>query len=80
MVERGFVPTNGCAGGGGGSLRIIADGAIEKGVNFSAVEGELPEAFAKSIELGEAFVLCYRHLNCDAHTISVPTVHANALS
>ncbi|WP_192820905.1 oxygen-dependent coproporphyrinogen oxidase [Rufibacter sp. LB8] len=40
-------------GGGGGEARVIQNGAVfEKGgVNFSAVEGELPEAAAKALHL-----------------------------
>jgi len=68
-------------GGGGGSTRIIADGAIfEKGgVNFSAVEGELPEAFASRIELGEgrSFFATGISIVMHPHNPHVPTVHAN---
>src|SRR5262245_66598122 len=42
-------------GGGGGCTRVMEEGAVfeKAGVNFSAVEGVLPEEFAKKIELGE---------------------------
>jgi coproporphyrinogen III oxidase len=39
-------------GGGGGRTRILNGNIIEKGgVNFSAVEGELPESLCKAMEL-----------------------------
>src|SRR5262245_38709509 len=42
-------------GGGGGRTRVMEEGAVfeKAGVNFSAVEGLLPEEFAKKIELGD---------------------------
>ena len=68
-------------GGGGGLTRVISDGAIfEKGgVNFSAVEGELPEAFASRIELGEGRSFFATGVSLVMHPLNphVPTVHAN---
>jgi coproporphyrinogen III oxidase len=68
-------------GGGGGRTRIMEDGAVfeKAGVNFSAVEGELPEAFAAKIELGEgrSFFATGVSLVLHPHNPHVPTVHAN---
>ena len=68
-------------GGGGGRPRIMEDGAVfeKAGVNFSAVEGELPEAFAARIELGEgrSFFATGVSLVLHPHNPHVPTVHAN---
>jgi coproporphyrinogen III oxidase len=68
-------------GGGGGRTRIMEAGAVfeKAGVNFSAVEGELPEAFAARIELGEgrSFFATGVSLVLHPHNPHVPTVHAN---
>src|SRR5215475_10687527 len=42
-------------GGGGGRTRVMEEGAVfeKAGVNFSAVQGVLPEEFAGKIQLGE---------------------------
>ncbi|MBI5494058.1 MAG: oxygen-dependent coproporphyrinogen oxidase [Deltaproteobacteria bacterium] len=67
-------------GGGGGRARVIEEGRVfEKGgVNFSAVEGELPPEFARRVggegtqffATGVSLVLHPRNPHC-------PTVHAN---
>jgi len=68
-------------GGGGGLTRVISDGAIfEKGgVNFSAVEGELPDAFASRIELGEGRSFFATGVSLVMHPLNphIPTVHCN---
>lgn len=68
-------------GGGGGRTRIIENGAVfEKGgVNFSAVQGILPEEFANKIELGRGreFFATGISLVLHPHNPFVPTVHAN---
>ena len=67
--------------GGGGLTRVISNGAIfEKGgVNFSAVEGELPEAFASRIELGEGRSFFATGVSLVMHPLNphIPTVHCN---
>jgi coproporphyrinogen III oxidase len=67
--------------GGGGRTRIIENGRIfeKAGVNFSSVSGELPEAFAKKIELGAGREFCATGISLVIHPLSphVPTVHAN---
>lgn len=79
-------------GGGGGRSRVLADGAVfeKAGVNFSAVEGELPEALATQQlahlrkQLGEHFQPTSREflatgISLVLHPVNpyVPTVHAN---
>jgi coproporphyrinogen III oxidase len=68
-------------GGGGGRTRVIEGGALfeKAGVNFSAVHGQLPEALATKIELGEGseFFATGVSLVLHPHNPYVPTVHAN---
>ncbi len=68
-------------GGGGGRTRVVEEGAIfEKGgVNFSAVEGVLPEEFARKIELGDGRSFFATGVSLVLHPRNpyVPTVHAN---
>lgn len=65
---------------GGGSTRVISDGAvIEKGgVNVSAVGGALPEAMQKKFEVAESeFFATGVSLVIHPRNPFVPTVHAN---
>jgi coproporphyrinogen III oxidase len=67
-------------GGGGGTTRVIQDGALlEKGgVNVSAVHGALSEAFAKELPgSGTDFYACGVSLVIHPRNPWVPTVHAN---
>jgi coproporphyrinogen III oxidase len=68
-------------GGGGGRTRIMEEGGVfeKAGVNFSAVEGVLPEEFARKIELGEGreFFATGVSLVLHPHNPYMPTVHAN---
>lgn len=68
-------------GGGGGRTRVIEEGAVfeKAGVNFSAVEGALPEEFARKIELGEGREFFATGVSLVLHPRNpyVPTVHAN---
>ncbi len=68
-------------GGGGGRTRVIEGGALfeKAGVNFSAVHGQLPQALATKIELGEGseFFATGVSLVLHPHNPYVPTVHAN---
>jgi len=68
-------------GGGGGRTRLLENGAVfeKAGVNFSAVEGLLPEEFAKKIGGGDArdFFATGVSLVLHPHNPYVPTVHAN---
>jgi coproporphyrinogen III oxidase len=68
-------------GGGGGSTRVIENGALfEKGgINFSSVYGELPEAFAARIERGEGREFFATGISLVLHPLNphVPTIHAN---
>jgi coproporphyrinogen III oxidase len=68
-------------GGGGGRTRVMEEGAVfeKAGVNFSAVEGVLPEEFARKIELGEGREFFATGVSLVLHPRNpyVPTVHAN---
>ncbi|HEV2664068.1 MAG TPA: oxygen-dependent coproporphyrinogen oxidase, partial [Blastocatellia bacterium] len=68
-------------GGGGGRTRVMEEGAVfeKAGVNFSAVEGVLPEEFAKKIELGEGREFFATGVSLVLHPRNpyAPTVHAN---
>ena len=68
-------------GGGGGRTRVIEDGAIfeKAGVNFSEVHGQLDEAFASRMPLGDGtrFFACGISLVLHPQNPFVPTVHAN---
>ncbi|MCI0338586.1 MAG: oxygen-dependent coproporphyrinogen oxidase [Acidobacteria bacterium] len=68
-------------GGGGGRTRVMEEGAVfeKAGVNFSAVEGILPEEFAKKIELGDGLEFFATGISLVLHPRNpyVPTVHAN---
>jgi coproporphyrinogen III oxidase len=68
-------------GGGGGRTRVLEAGAVfeKAGVNFSAVEGLLPEEFARKLGGGEAreFFATGVSLVLHPHNPHVPTVHAN---
>jgi coproporphyrinogen III oxidase len=67
-------------GGGGGQSRILEGGGVfEKGgVNFSRVEGELTEEFARQIP-GEGRSFQATGVSLVLHPLNpyVPTVHAN---
>ncbi|MFN7950018.1 MAG: oxygen-dependent coproporphyrinogen oxidase [Blastocatellia bacterium] len=69
------------AGGGGGRTRVLENGALfeKAGVNFSAVGGELPEAFAARIGPGDGreFFATGVSLVLHPHNPYVPTTHAN---
>ncbi|HWQ35918.1 MAG TPA: oxygen-dependent coproporphyrinogen oxidase [Blastocatellia bacterium] len=69
------------AGGGGGRTRVLENGALfeKAGVNFSAVSGELPEAFAARVGPGEGreFFATGVSLVLHPHNPYVPTTHAN---
>ncbi|MEP7271449.1 MAG: oxygen-dependent coproporphyrinogen oxidase [Acidobacteriota bacterium] len=68
-------------GGGGGRTRVIENGTLfeKAGVNFSSVYGELPEAFASRIELGDGRSFYATGISLVLHPRNphVPTVHAN---
>jgi coproporphyrinogen III oxidase len=72
-------------GGGGGRTRVIEEGAVfeKAGVNFSAVEGVLPEEFAgriaEGIENAEGREFFATGISLVLHPRNpyVPTVHAN---
>jgi coproporphyrinogen III oxidase len=68
-------------GGGGGRTRVMEEGGVfeKAGVNFSAVEGVLPEEFAKKIELGEGREFFATGVSLVLHPRNpyVPTVHTN---
>ena len=66
-------------GGGGGRTRVLTGQVIEKGgVNFSEVEGEFSEEFAKRIPgSGRAFWACGVSLVLHPQSPHLPTVHAN---
>ncbi|HKQ77169.1 MAG TPA: oxygen-dependent coproporphyrinogen oxidase [Blastocatellia bacterium] len=68
-------------GGGGGRTRVMEEGALfeKAGVNFSAVEGLLPEEFAKKMELGEGREFFATGVSLVLHPRNpyIPTVHAN---
>ena len=67
-------------GGGGGVSRVLVDGAVfEKGgVNWSRVEGELPEDYAAQIPgEGRAFRATGVSLVMHPRSPLVPTTHAN---
>jgi coproporphyrinogen III oxidase len=68
-------------GGGGGRTRVMEEGAVfeKAGVNFSAVEGFLPDEFAKKIALGEGREFFATGVSLVLHPRNpyAPTVHAN---
>lgn len=67
-------------GGGGGTTRVLLDGAVleKAGVNFSLVHGHLPEAFAKEIPgSGTAFTATGVSVVLHPHSPHVPTAHMN---
>lgn len=68
-------------GGGGGRTRVMEEGVVfeKAGVNFSAVEGVLPEDFARKIELGEGREFFATGVSLVLHPRNpyIPTVHAN---
>jgi coproporphyrinogen III oxidase len=67
-------------GGGGGLSRVLVDGGVfEKGgVNWSRVEGELPEAFAREIPGdGREFRATGVSLVIHPRSPMAPTTHAN---
>ncbi len=66
-------------GGGGGRTRIIQGQHIEKGgVNFSAVEGEMPEKIAAALGLGKVQFFA-TGVSIVLHPVSplVPIIHMN---
>jgi coproporphyrinogen III oxidase len=67
-------------GGGGGRSRVLADGAVfeKAGVNFSDVQGEMSEEFARQVPgEGRDFTACGISLVLHPRSPMVPTVHAN---
>ncbi len=67
-------------GGGGGRTRILKEGEVfeKAGVNFSAVYGELPEEFAKTLPgAGTSFQATGVSLVLHPRSPLIPTVHAN---
>lgn len=67
-------------GGGGGRTRVIQGQHLEKGgVNFSAVHGELNEAAAKALNLGEGGSFFATGVSIVIHPRSprVPIIHMN---
>src|SRR5262245_60862916 len=68
-------------GGGGGRTRVMEEGAIfeKAGVNFSAVDGSLPEEFASKIKLGQGLQFFATGVSLVLHPRNpyLPTVHAN---
>jgi len=68
-------------GGGGGRTRVIEDGSVfeKAGVNFSEVHGQLDEAFANRMPIGDGtqFFACGISLVLHPLNPFVPTVHAN---
>ncbi len=67
-------------GGGGGRSRALADGAVfeKAGVNVSAVDGVLDEAFARKLQgEGRAFFATGLSLVFHPRSPLVPAVHAN---
>jgi coproporphyrinogen III oxidase len=67
-------------GGGGGKTRVLAGGAVfeKAGVNFSDVEGELPEDFAKHLPGdGRRFRATGVSLVIHPQSPMIPTTHAN---
>src|SRR5438552_14273659 len=67
-------------GGGGGRTRVLANGGVfeKAGVNFSEVEGQLPEVFAAHIPgEGRDFTATGMSLVLHPRSPLVPTVHAN---
>ncbi len=72
-------------GGGGGRTRVIEEGAVfeKAGVNFSAVEGVLPDEFASRIAEGvenaegREFFAAGVSLVLHPRNPYIPTVHAN---
>jgi len=67
-------------GGGGGSTRVIGDGALlEKGgVNTSVVYGEVTEPMRKQLDIhGDRWFACGLSLVLHPMNPFVPTVHAN---
>ncbi len=68
-------------GGGGGRTRILEQGAVfeKAGVNFSSVQGVLPEQFASKIPLGSGTSFFATGVSLVFHPVSpmVPAVHAN---
>ena len=67
-------------GGGGGVSRVLEDGAVfeKAGVNWSDVEGELPEDFAAQLPgSGRSFRATGMSLVLHPRSPMVPTTHAN---
>jgi coproporphyrinogen III oxidase len=68
-------------GGGGGRTRVLEEGRVfeKAGVNFSSVQGNLPEEFAAKIPLGTGTTFFATGVSLVFHPRSpmVPAVHAN---
>ncbi len=67
-------------GGGGGRTRIITGAVIEKGgVNFSAVQGALPEKIASALKLepGSDFFASGVSIVLHPHNPHLPIIHMN---
>ncbi|MEW6130022.1 MAG: oxygen-dependent coproporphyrinogen oxidase [Acidobacteriota bacterium] len=68
-------------GGGGGRTRVLEQGAVfeKAGVNFSAVHGNFPEAFAATMPVGSGTQFFATGISLVLHPYNpfAPTVHAN---
>lgn len=67
-------------GGGGGRTRVLQGKIIEKGgVNFSAVEGKLPESIAKALQLNPGNDFFASGVSIVLHPFNphVPIIHMN---
>jgi coproporphyrinogen III oxidase len=68
-------------GGGGGRTRVLEEGSVfeKAGVNFSSVQGNLPEEFAAKIPVGTGTEFFATGVSLVFHPRSpiVPAVHAN---
>ena len=68
-------------GGGGGRTRVLENGGVfeKAGVNFSSVQGNLPEDFAAKIPLGTGTEFFATGVSLVFHPRSpmIPAVHAN---
>src|SRR5262245_38868291 len=68
-------------GGGGGRTRVLEEGKVfeKAGVNFSSVQGNLPEQFASKIPLGTGTSFFATGVSLVFHPRNpmVPAVHAN---
>ena len=65
--------------GGGGRTRVFSGSLIEKGgVNFSAVQGAMPEKIARALQLGNVkFLATGLSIVLHPHSPMVPIIHMN---